>query len=112
MGKVLFQAIEFGRDTAWAVGKHYRLWFTPDGNLQLWNTANEGIIWESRTQGERLAMQADGNLVVYGPTGECVWSTGTYGNRDAFLAAHDDGNLVIYTADQRKTLWSSKTTGK
>ena len=112
MGKLIFQAIEFGRDTSWAVGKHYRLWFNADGNLQLWNVANNGVVWESGSQGETLAMQADGNLVVYDRAGEVVWASGTSGNRDACLAVQDDGNLVIYTADQTKALWSTNTAGK
>jgi hypothetical protein len=56
-------------------------------------------------------MQADGNLVVY-RGGEVVWASGTFGNRDACFEAQDDGNLVIYTADQTKALWSTKTAGK
>lgn len=112
MGKVLFQAIEFGRDTSWHVGVYYRLWFDPVGNLQLWNIRNNGVVWESGTRGDRLAMQADGNLTIYDSRGECIWSSGTTGHSNAYLAAQDDGNLVIYTADQRKAVWNSGTAGK
>ena len=66
MGRLVFQAIEFGRDMSWSLGRHYRLWFTPSGNLQLWNTVENRVIWQSATTGDRLAVQADGNLVIYG----------------------------------------------
>lgn len=112
MGKILFQAIEFGRDTSWNLGRHYRLWFTPNGNLQLWNVANQGVIWESRTTGARLAMQADGNLTIYDAAGRCVWASDTAGHPNAMLAGQDDGNLVIYSADQRRSLWTTATAGK
>ena len=39
-------------------------------------------------------MQADGNLVIYGPAGP-VWATGTNGP-DRSLVVQSDGNLVIY----------------
>jgi hypothetical protein len=112
VGKVLFQAIEFPRDTSWAVGQDYRLCFTTGGDLQLWNLANKAVVWESGTQGERLAIQADGNLAIYDAKGTCVWATGTSGNHGAYLAAQDDGNLVIYSADQSKALWNTGTAGK
>ena len=112
MGKVLFQAIEFGRDTSWHVGLYYRLWFTASGNLQLWNARNNGVVWESATKGERFAMQADGNLTIYDAAGKCIWASDTGGHPNAYLAAQDDGNLVIYTADQRRSLWETRTAGK
>lgn len=112
MGKVLFQAIEFGRDTSWNMGLHYRLWFTPGGNLQLWNVRNNGVVWESGTRGDRLAMQADGNLTIYDAVGRSVWASDTTGHPNAFFAAQDDGNLVIYAADQRKALWNTGTAGR
>ncbi len=112
VGKLLFQAIEFRRDTSWSVGKHYRLWFTPDGNLQHWNVANNGVVWESRTRGEKLAMQADGNLTIYDVEGKCIWASDTIGNPGAYLVAQDDGNLIICSADQRRVLWQTKTSGK
>lgn len=44
-----------------------------------------------------LVMQADGNLVVYaaGLVG-ALWSSGTSGDRGAYLAMQDDDNLVVY----------------
>jgi hypothetical protein len=111
MGKLLFQAIEFRRDTSWSVGEYYRLWFTPVGNLELWNVKNNGIVWESGTSGEKLAMQADGNLAIYDQFGTSIWATDTVGHPGAFLAAQDDGNLVIYGED-RRALWATHTKGR
>jgi len=112
MGKLLFEAIEFPKDTTWAMGQYYRLWFSPSGNLKLWKVRNNGVVWESGTRGERLAMQADGNLAIYDGQGECVWAAGTSGHHGACLAAQDDGNLVIYAADRKKPLWHTGTAGK
>ena len=112
MGKLLFQAIEFRRDTSWSVGLHYRLWFTPQGNLQLWNVRNNGVVWESGTRGERFAMQADGNLTIYDAVDKCIWASGTTGNPNAYFAAQDDGNLVIYASDHTRALWETRTAGK
>jgi surface antigen len=57
-----------------------------------------------------LAMQNDGNLVIYG-NGCVLWSSGTAGtgsNDD--LSMQGDGNLVIYTS-AGKAVWSSGTAG-
>ncbi len=46
--------------------------------------------------GASLVMQGDGNLVLYGPDGVAVYSTGTAGTAAARLIVQDDGNLVLY----------------
>jgi len=47
-----------------------------------------------------LAMQSDGNLVLYyspfATWSQPIWSTGTYGNPGAYAAMQSDGNLVVY----------------
>ncbi|MFJ9809408.1 ricin-type beta-trefoil lectin domain protein [Streptomyces sp. NPDC101158] len=46
----------------------------------------------------RLAMQADGNLVLSAlATGKTMWSSGTSGNPGAFAVFGTDGNLVVTT---------------
>ncbi|MEU2334794.1 ricin-type beta-trefoil lectin domain protein [Streptomyces sp. NPDC013172] len=46
----------------------------------------------------RLAMQADGNLVLTAlATGKTIWSSGTSGNPGAYAKFGTDGNLVVYT---------------
>lgn len=56
-----------------------------------------------------LALQTDGNLVLYARAGDAIWSTRTAGtgsrNR---LVMQDDGNLVLYNASG-KAVWSSHT---
>ncbi|MFL5236584.1 MAG: hypothetical protein ACJ8EL_03110 [Rhizomicrobium sp.] len=112
MGRLVFQAIEFGRDTSWSLGRQYRLWFTPSGNLQVWNTVDSRVVWHSATSGHRLAMQADGNFVIYGDRGESMWSSGTGGNGGAYLAAQDDGDLVIHSKTTDRILWRTRTAGR
>ncbi len=48
--------------------------------------------------GDRLAMQTDGNLVLY-KDGRAQYSTRTNGKSVAGLAMQDDGNVVLYATD-------------
>ncbi len=56
-----------------------------------------------------LVMQADGNLVLYGPSGS-VWSSGTWHRGSHHVRMQSDGNLVIRDAANRP-LWASNTQG-
>jgi hypothetical protein len=98
----------------WRAPSGYTLVFTNEGNLELRSPAGSKL-WESRTAGRgasKLAMQADGNLVIYDRTLEKpLWSTNTNGHHGAFLALQEDGNVVIYTSD-RKPVWATATHGK
>ena len=58
-----------------------------------------------------LAMQKDGNLVIYTKKGKAIWATGTNGKKVAFLVMQKDGNLVIYTK-KGKAIWATGTNGK
>ncbi|MFJ5305657.1 ricin-type beta-trefoil lectin domain protein [Streptomyces sp. NPDC088350] len=59
----------------------------------------------------RLAMQADGNLVLSSlSTGKTLWSAGTSGNPGAFATLRSDGNFVVYNAGATTALWSTGTT--
>ncbi|MFF4121421.1 ricin-type beta-trefoil lectin domain protein [Streptomyces sp. NPDC001714] len=59
----------------------------------------------------RLAMQADGNLVLTSlATGKTLWSTSTSGNPGAFATLRSDGNFVVSNAGATSTLWSTGTT--
>ena len=97
MGKVLFQTIEFGRGSQWAVGRGHLLTFTARGNLELWKIPELSLVWESGTSGKgaKLIMQGDGNLVIYDDDDESVWASGTFGHERALLSVEDDGRLVI-----------------
>ncbi|GIG29758.1 hypothetical protein [Cellulomonas marina] len=58
-----------------------------------------------------LAMQTDGNLVLYVKAAGAelaLWSSGTEGHPGARLVQQGDGNAVVYTADGR-ALWQSGT---
>lgn len=97
-----------------------------DGNIVLYGSGRRAL-WASKTMGgekraRRLLLQGDGNFVLYwtdtnigtySPTSlegfHARWSTNTHGNPGAFLALQDDGNLVIYTADNTRALWASGT---
>jgi hypothetical protein len=67
-------------------------------------------IWRAQDN-FKLAMQGDGNLVIYNRDNRAVWNTGTSGNPGAMLIMQSDGNLVIYTTGMR-AIWSSGTSGR
>ncbi len=58
-----------------------------------------------------LAMQGDGNLVLYGPGYVARWSSGTAGKSVAYLLVQEDGNVVIYGTGSQGALWSTGTVG-
>ncbi|MBN2494587.1 MAG: N-acetylmuramoyl-L-alanine amidase, partial [Deltaproteobacteria bacterium] len=68
-----------------------------DGNLVLYRGG--AALWATGTWGQngyRLEMQGDGNLVLYTRSGTPIWNAGTVGHPGAWLAVQTDGNLVIY----------------
>ncbi|WP_105132495.1 protease pro-enzyme activation domain-containing protein [Burkholderia sp. BE12] len=70
-----------------------------------------GQVVYSASQSHELAMQDDGNLVLYNATnGAAVWSSGTYGNAGANAVFQTDGNFVVYSASGT-ALWFSSTNG-
>jgi hypothetical protein len=65
------------------------------------------VVWEVTGPADSyLAVQSDGNLVVYSALGEPVWQSATVGSGAAVLAVQPDGNLVLYA---RQVDWSSGT---
>ena len=89
----------------------------PDGNFVEYRVAdgadyqfNGGSVvqWYTGTEGEpstSLAMQTDGNLVLYA-SGTPLWSSSTALSANDRLAMQDDGNLVVYNS-ATVPLWSS-----
>jgi GH25 family lysozyme M1 (1,4-beta-N-acetylmuramidase) len=79
-----------------------------DGNLVLYD---DGVaLWDTGTNGtdgEVAVMQGDGNFVLYGKTSDALWASGTSGHPGSTLALQTDGNLVVY--DAGKALWASGT---
>jgi hypothetical protein len=57
-----------------------------------------------------LAMQTDGNLVVYGPGGDPRWNSGTWGKPGDWLMMQSDGNLALYDV-HGYAIWTSGTFG-
>jgi len=74
----------------------YELAMQTDGNLVLYHEG--AALWSSQTSGKGnyLAMQPEGNLVVYNGGKVAQWNTGTWGFPGAYLQLQDDGNLVLY----------------
>jgi hypothetical protein len=78
----------------------YRLQYQNDGNLVLVDTWTNPWtpIWSSGTNDWNpgfVAMQGDGNLVIYNGDNNPVWATGTGAYSGAYLALLDTGTLVI-----------------
>jgi len=75
----------------------------------LWASGTSGLL------GQKLVMQTDGNLVIYGPphlpNNGAMWASNTslvadhYG---CYLQIQDDGNLVIYG---HHPTWATATGG-
>ncbi|MBK8238772.1 MAG: hypothetical protein IPK74_24865 [Deltaproteobacteria bacterium] len=86
----------------------FTLVMQPEGNAVLYFNG-VGALWGSGSEGtggSSLVMQADGNLVIYGPAG-ARWHSQTHGHPGAALYVQDDGNLVIY--DGGTPLWHTGT---
>ncbi len=70
-----------------------------DGNLVLYRTQDWHPLWATGTNGASVnfvAMQGDGNLVIYTYGGHAIWASGTNGHPGANLVVQNDGNVVIY----------------
>ncbi|MGF1646520.1 MAG: hypothetical protein ACFCVF_06330 [Kineosporiaceae bacterium] len=87
--------------------RSHRVVVQADGNVVLYGPGN-AVRWASRTSGtgNRLVMQGDGNLVVYTTAGRAAWNSGTSGNPGARAVLQDDGNFVVYRPDGR-AVWAS-----
>jgi hypothetical protein len=87
----------------------FRAVMQTDCNFVVYNAPR--ALWASGTQGRGsgcfVAMQGDGNLVVYTQGGVPVWASGTNGNANAEVVMQDDGNLVVYAGG--RALWASNT---
>jgi hypothetical protein len=85
----------------------FQLVLQQDGNLVLSQLSSNLVLWSSQTAGQPsyvLAMQPDGNLVLYDQATppNVLWSSQTNGHGGAYpfgayLLLQDDGNLIVYT---------------
>jgi nucleoid-associated protein YgaU len=85
----------------------YKLELQADGNLVLSGPTGDG--WSSDTAGKggaRADMQADGNFVLYTADNGVVWRTDTADKPGAHLVLQDDRNIVVYAADGTTVLWT------
>jgi hypothetical protein len=55
-----------------------------------------------------MAMQTDGNFVLYANGNHALWQSHTYNNPGSDVAMQTDGNLVVYSPSG-KALWQSGT---
>ena len=78
-----------------------------DGNFVLYKDGRAA--WQTKTTNGQVALwQPDGNLVVYAGWGtNPIWASNTAGQGE-YLAAQDDGNVVIYNANWRP-VWQTGT---
>jgi hypothetical protein len=104
-GVVVVKAGEFKPGHQWTAGK-FSLCFSGVGNLELRDAPSARVLWQSGTSGAtKLAMQEDGNLVIYAGYMP-LWASGTEGNPNATLRFSANGNLVICSANG-KLLWDA-----
>ena len=67
---------------------------------------NFRIVFESgNTDGDRLYMQSDGNLILRSQNGAAVWVSRTYDNRGASLVLDDGGQISIVSAIHGAVVW-------
>ena len=81
---------------------------TESSRLQEGQMLYDGSALVSPSGRYKLAMQSDGNLVLYWE-GQPLWNSGTRGDAPDHLIMQNDGNLVIYQG--LRVLWDSKSGG-
>lgn len=85
----------------------YTLYFQGDGNLVLYRTNDNTLVWTSGTGGTNAnlaVMQGDGNFVLYRDSTP-IWATRTQGGvYGVYLQMQDDGRAVIYNPT---ALWNT-----
>jgi hypothetical protein len=87
----------------------YTLDMQTDGNLVEYKGSS--VLFDTNTAGQPgnyLAMQSDGNLVLYNSGGAAVWNTATYGYDGAYVSLQNDDNLVVYK--NSTALWAQSWT--
>jgi subtilisin family serine protease len=92
---------------------NYELRFQHDGNVVLYRRSDNRPLWATGTNGRNgayLAMQPDGNLVLYNTSNYPIWATGTNGRQASKFFVQNDGNLVLYNPSNQP-VWASGTSG-
>ena len=91
-----------------ALSAHTTQVATDPSRLQAGEILLDGSALVSASGRYRLALQSDGNLVLYWESNP-IWNSGTRGDAPDHLIMQNDGNLVLYQGLQ--VLWSSKSGG-
>lgn len=93
----------------------YALLLQRDGNLVLYRVADGKAVWATnalsqnlRVGDERVALQSDGNLVVYDDK-KALWSSNTYGKKVSALLVGDNGELRLLGPDG--AVWTANAGG-
>jgi hypothetical protein len=101
------QGITAGETFSSCNGK-YTLAMQTDGNLVLYANPYGAPLWSTSTSSAHLAiMQGDGNFVLYTAAGAPLWASNTAGTSADILSVQDDGNVVISRAGT--PIWSTNT---
>ncbi|EFJ23361.1 hypothetical protein SELMODRAFT_18795, partial [Selaginella moellendorffii] len=88
-----------------------------DCNLVLYRTSDNKPLWASRTDkkasGCYVLLQGNGNLVIFNDADVAVWDSDTIDvsskdDEQYRLVTQNDGNVVIYTSDNKAT-WATHT---
>lgn len=122
------------KNTILIVGNHYQsanrqyfFTFQEDGNLAIYRSADNSVLWSSGTTGRsvnRAEFQGDGNLVLTASNGTVVWDAFSHQSQQTntivenvtdnrtrqgrnALIMQNDGNLVIYSGRERAVKWAS-----
>ncbi len=105
-GNVLYAGSEIGSNRYLASPDgRFALFFQADRNLVLYGRS---ALWWTGTGGSnatRLAMQTDGNLVLYNGATP-IWQSGTLNSGASRLEVQSDGNLVLYTTANVPVWWT------
>jgi hypothetical protein len=95
--------LTFSRGKIWTTCNNYKLAFQTDGNLVVYNPLMQPL-WATgtlgRAAGERLTVRTNGDIFL-SRAETILWSTSTVNNVGARLILQADGNLVVYTAQNR-----------
>lgn len=113
-GLALFKGDELKRGE-WisSENKEYLLVMENYGNLVLQYSNQIDSVWELQTNGlgSRLAMEYNGDLVLYDKSNNSIWHSKTAGIGGFFYIA-DDGKFVIVSDSDEEELLSKKAKGK
>jgi hypothetical protein len=102
------QALSSGQNLV-SSNQRYSAVLQADGNFVVSRPGR--VLWASNSMGwsgDRMVLQADGNLVLYTNFGLRLFQTRTNGRSAAVLVLQNDGNLVLYTQTGHP-LWSTFT---